>query len=48
MSGKPALIPQRDGVSVVIPLHAADGSEISPPADSNNSFDKIMRKLGAA
>jgi hypothetical protein len=35
------------GVSVVIPLHAADGSDISPPADSNNSFDKIMRKPGA-
>jgi hypothetical protein len=33
--------------SVVIPLRATD-DEPDPPADNNNSFDKIMRKPEAA
>jgi hypothetical protein len=33
--------------SVVIPLHAPDDEGVVPlPDDSNNSFDKIMRKPG--
>jgi hypothetical protein len=63
MSGRPALIRQRDakqiiqaakkagvpkveltvgGVGVVFHLTAPEGEDVPP--DSNNSFDKIMRK----
>ena len=33
--------------SVVIPLHAPDDKPATELEDSNNSFDKIMRKPGA-
>jgi len=35
------------GVSVVIPLHAPDNESADNADDSNNSFDKIMKKPGA-
>ena len=42
-SGLTQVIVKVGAAEVVIPLHPID-DELDPPAASNNSFDKIMRK----